>query len=169
MGLRMATAPRAGFKRQVAGSCFLHFSPFRGPSPLRSGFGHAKAGLLGAPMSGGVSHKMDALSNRRGVRGVRGEEILSSGGNVSCHLSVVRGGFAKPPWPEGFSGEHRTSNIERRTPKSEPLASLCSGASAGQATGAGKNPSPRLHVFWVTATTGALKPVLKQALSPNIS
>jgi hypothetical protein len=37
-------------------------------------------------MSGGVSHKREGLSNRHGVLGVRGEEILSNG-----ELSVVSG------------------------------------------------------------------------------
>jgi len=31
--------------------------------------------VLGAPNSGGGSHKTERLSNRRGVPGVRGEEI----------------------------------------------------------------------------------------------
>jgi hypothetical protein len=36
------------------------------------------AGVVGAPMSRGVSHKTEELSNRRGVPGVPGEEILTN-------------------------------------------------------------------------------------------
>jgi hypothetical protein len=46
---------------------------FAAPSWLRP----RKAGLLGAPIAGGGSHKEDELSNIGGVLGVPGEEIVS--------------------------------------------------------------------------------------------
>jgi hypothetical protein len=52
---------------------------------------------FGAPTSGRVSHQMEGLSNRHGVPGVPGEEILTNGEFIRCQWSVVGCGFGEQP------------------------------------------------------------------------
>jgi len=52
------------------------FSPFRRAFATPKWLRPRKAGFLSAPITGGVSHKTEELSNGRGVPGVPGEEIL---------------------------------------------------------------------------------------------
>jgi hypothetical protein len=66
-GPTLAAAPRLKGQRQF----FSFPRAFAASIWLRP----RKAGFLGAPNSGGVLHKAEDLSNRRGVPGVRGEEI----------------------------------------------------------------------------------------------
>jgi hypothetical protein len=74
LGLRRATSPQASLRpvqAPQAGFWLLFSHSWLLFSPYFS----FQGGSLGAPNSGGVSHRADGLSNRHGVRGVRGEEI----------------------------------------------------------------------------------------------
>jgi hypothetical protein len=72
------------------------------------------AGLLGAPNSGGGSHKKDALSNRRGVPGVPGEEIAAF-----LELQI----FFRFPWCQFSSVILEVMNQRKYWPTAEALFS----------------------------------------------